>query len=356
MLTITELSNRRREARAPMQAMGVEYSPTPPPSIGARRIGGTLTAPAIALNTRATTLRFVPQANLTVLDPTWTTEIVANSHNNYVFDTLYGSDSKLRPLPQMAEGHEVSADGRVWRIRLREGLWFHDGTKVLAHDCDASLARWAKRDSFGQLLDRVVESWGGTADRTVEIKLTRPFPLMLEAIGKPETPAFVMPEHLARTDPNTTVTEMVGSGSYRFIAGEFNSGSRAVYEWFERYVSRGEAPDSTSGGKVAHFQRVEWVVIPDHATASAALATGEVDWWERPLTDLIPSLKQNPGVTVRIADPGGRVVMMRMNCLHKPFDNAKVRRAGRRHVAADDLPRSVSKGHGGCNETKGPLC
>ena len=38
----------------------------------------------------------------------------------------------------MAEGHEVSDDGRLWRIRLREALRFHDGKPVLAHDCAAS--------------------------------------------------------------------------------------------------------------------------------------------------------------------------------------------------------------------------
>ena len=37
-----------------------------------------------------------------------------------------------------------------------------------------------------------------------------------------------MPEHLAHTDPNTAVKEMVGSGPYRFIADEYNSGNRVI--------------------------------------------------------------------------------------------------------------------------------
>ena len=60
---------------------------------------------------------------------------------------------------------------------------------------------------------------------------------------------FVMPERLARTDPNRAVTEMVGSGPYRFVAGEYNSGSRVVYERFDGYVPRQEPPVWTSGGK-----------------------------------------------------------------------------------------------------------
>ena len=87
-----------------------------------------LAAPAIAQGT--STLRFVPQANLSALDPIWTTATVTGNHGYYVYDTLYSADSKLRPQPQMAEGHEVSDDGRTWRIRLRDGLRFHDGTPV----------------------------------------------------------------------------------------------------------------------------------------------------------------------------------------------------------------------------------
>jgi peptide/nickel transport system substrate-binding protein len=300
-----------------------------------------LAAPAVAQNTRAATLRFCPQANLTVLDPVWTTATVTNGHGNYVFDTLYGSDSKLRAQPQMAEGHEVSPDGRIWRIKLREGLFFHDGTPVLARDAAASLARWAKRDAFGQLLDRVVDSWGTADDRTIELKLKRPFPLLLDAIAKVEGPPFVMPERLAKTDPNTAVKEMIGSGPYRFIAAEYNSGSKVVYERFDNYTPRSEAPDWISGGKIAHYKRIEWIVIPDNATAAAALGNGEIDWWERPMVDLIPQLKRNPNVTVQVADPAGRLALMRMNHLHKPFDNLKVRRALMAAVQQEDYMRAA---------------
>jgi peptide/nickel transport system substrate-binding protein len=101
-----------------------------------------LAAPAIAQPAKTATLRLIPQSNLTVLDPIWTTATVTGNHGYHVFDTLYSADSHLQPQPQMAAGHEVSDDGRVWRIHLREGLKFHDGTPVRSLDCAASLARW----------------------------------------------------------------------------------------------------------------------------------------------------------------------------------------------------------------------
>jgi peptide/nickel transport system substrate-binding protein len=62
-----------------------------------------LAGPAIGQNMRARTLRFVPQANLTSLDPIWTTAAVTENHGWTVFDTLFGLTDDLRTQPQMAE-------------------------------------------------------------------------------------------------------------------------------------------------------------------------------------------------------------------------------------------------------------
>ena len=63
-----------------------------------------LAAPAIAQPAGSRTLIFVPQANLTSLDPVWTTATVTRNFAYLVYDTLYGIDDKLQPQPQMAAG------------------------------------------------------------------------------------------------------------------------------------------------------------------------------------------------------------------------------------------------------------
>jgi peptide/nickel transport system substrate-binding protein len=98
-----------------------------------------LAAPAVAQDRRSHTLRFVPETNLSVLDPVFTTDPMATVHGYYVFDTFYAVDGGLVSQPQMASGHDVSDDGRTWRIFLRDGLTFHDGTPVRAVDCITSL-------------------------------------------------------------------------------------------------------------------------------------------------------------------------------------------------------------------------
>ena len=160
-----------------------------------------LSTPAIAQDQRAKTLRFVPRAGLGSLDPVQANSFSVGTHGHYVFDALYAAGPDLRPRPQMAAGHEVSDDGRTWRLFLRDGLTFHDGTPVRAIDCATSLRRWCHAQSpFGQQLAKVVETWGARDDRTIELKLTQPFPLLLEAITGPAFYiAAIMPERLAKT-------------------------------------------------------------------------------------------------------------------------------------------------------------
>ena len=300
-----------------------------------------LAAPALGQNSRASTLRFVPQANLTALDPIWTTATVTGNHGYYVFDTLYSLDSQLRPQPQMAEGHTLSDDGKLWRITLRPGLKFHDGEPVRARDCVASLQRWVVRDPFGQLVARVAEEWRVVDDRSFEIRLKRPFPLLTSALGKTDGCAFIMPERLAKTEATKQVPEMIGSGPYRFLANEFNSGSRVAYEKFADYVPRQEAPDFATGAKVAHFQRIEWQIIPDAATAAGALMNGEIDWWERPQVDLQPMLARNRDIRREVLDKAGRLALARLNCLQEPFKDVRIRRAVLASVIQENYMRAA---------------
>lgn len=304
-----------------------------------------LPLPAIAQPSRASTLRFVPESNLVVLDPILNVGTSTQDHAATIYDTLYGVDSRMTPKPQMAAGHTVSDDGRTWLFTLREGLTFHDNTPVRGIDCATSMARWAKRDPFGILMSPLVEAWDAPDDRTMRVRLTKPFPQLLDAIARPAT-AFqaIMPERLARTSVGTAVSAQVGSGPFRFKDDEFVAGSRVVYERFDRYVPRPEPADYTSGGKVAHFSRLEWQVIPDVATSTAALQNGEVDWIEIVSSDMLPMLAGSSGVQVQLQDPGGRMSFLRLNTLVPPFDNPAIRRAVLLAVTQGDFLDSVDGG------------
>ncbi|UFN50261.1 ABC transporter substrate-binding protein [Roseomonas sp. OT10] len=306
--------------------------------LGAVLAAPALAAPRLAASQGPRVLRFVPQADLAVLDPVFTTAAVTTCHANMVFDSLYGLDTAFRPQPQMVEGHTVEDDGLTWTMTLREGLRFHDGEPVRAKDAVASVRRWGARDMYGQEVIARSHEIAALDDRRLRFRLRQPFPNLPAALGKNGASiCVVMPERLAATEPTKQVTEMVGSGPYRFLAEERMAGARAAYARFEGYLPRpGGAPDRLAGPKVAHFDRVEWSIIPDQATAAAALMAGEVDWLETTSNDLQPMLKRHRALTVRLCEDLFGCIL-RFNWLQPPFDKPAIRRALLGAISQEDF-------------------
>jgi peptide/nickel transport system substrate-binding protein len=290
----------------------------------------------------ASTLKFVPYADLALLDPL-VSAFVTRNHVMMVFDTLFALDANGEAQPQMLAGYTVEDGGKTWKLTLRDGLVFHDGSKVLARDVVASLRRWAVKDAFGQALMDATDELSAPTDKLVQFRLNRAFPLLPQALGKPTNPmAVVMPERLANTPPGTLLNEMVGSGPYRFLPDQRVSGARNVYAKFDGYVPRDGAASFCAGPRVAHFDRVEWLTMPDPATQAAALRRGEVDWVEQPVMDLVPSLRKDANLKVEVVETTGLIGVLRFNQLFPPFDNPAIRRAALKAVNQTDFMAAVA--------------
>ena len=274
------------------------------------------------------TLRMIPHASLKNTDPIWTTAYITRNHGYMVYDTLFAVDNDLRPQPQMVEKYTLSNDGLTYTFTLRSGMKWHDGASVTAADAVASLKRWSKRDGMGQKLFEFIADLRADNDRTFTMKLKERYGLVLDSIGKisSNTP-FMMPERLAKTDAFTQITEIVGSGPFKFVKEEYDPGAKVVYVKNNDYKPRGDPPSMAAGGKVAKVDRVEWIYIPDPATAMAALTSGEVDYYERPPVDLVPQMAKDPNIVVEVVDPLGTQGWLRPNHLHPPFNNPKARQA-----------------------------
>jgi peptide/nickel transport system substrate-binding protein len=284
-------------------------------------------APALAKGDQQV-LRVVPISNLSSIDPVISTAQPVRNHGYQVYDTLFGMDTNFDVKPQMAESFEVSSDRKTWTIKLRPGLKFHDGEAVLAKDCVASIRRWGQRDSLGQTLLQQTDELSSLDDGRLQFRLKSPFSLVAHALGKIGGPGpFIMPERIAKADVSTPIREVVGSGPYRFVADEWNPGNLAVYAKFDGYVPRNELANGTTGGKMVYVDRLEWRIIADGATATAAVQRGEVDWYQSPDLTLLPLLKQDPAINLAPFDDLGYITVIRFNQLQPPFNNIKMRKA-----------------------------
>ena len=305
-----------------------------------------LPRPALASDA-ARTLVFVPQAPLTSIDPVWTSAQVTRNFGMLVFETLYGRDAAMPPQPQMLAGENIADAGRRRTMTLRDGLRFHDGERVLASDCVASLRRWMRRDPVGATIAARVDALEAPDDRTILWRLNKPLPHLPKALSKFQTAAVMMPVRLAATDPFKQIPEAIGSGPFRFLAKEQVIGSFASFERVDGYKPRDEPPSFTAGGHRALLQRIEWHMIPDAATATNALLTGEVDWIEQPVPDLMPMLRRAPNVVTERLDDFGFISQLRPNHLNPPTSNVLFRRAMMAAIDQREVMQAVAGGDPG---------
>ncbi len=305
----------------------------------------TLAAPPQVRAQSATTLRFIPYADLALLDPA-TSAFVTRNHVLMVFDTLFAMNADGVAQPQMLAGSTTEDEGLRWTLTLRDGLLFHDGTPVLARDAVASIRRWWVNDAFGQALAAATADLSAPDDRTILFRLKRRFHLLPDALAHPtNTMAAIMPERLARTPATTRLTEMVGSGPFRYLPAERVPGARNHYARFDGYVPRPGTASFCAGPRIAHFDRVEWITTPDPATQVSALKAGEVDFVEQPLMDLVPSIQATRGLKAEVIETKGLIGYLRFNQTFAPFDNPAIRRVLLKAVNQKEFMEAVVGGN-----------
>jgi peptide/nickel transport system substrate-binding protein len=280
-------------------------------------------APSVPAQKKGGTLRFVPHAELRVLDPLATTAQVTRNHALMVYDTLFGSDANLAVKPQMVEKFAHDASARRWSFTLRDGLTFHDGRPVTAEDVVESLRRWSRHDALGRLLAAHTTALTVVDRKTLTLELTQPFGPVLEALGR----AFVFPARIAAAPDTAPLKEPIGSGPFKFVSDEWQPGHEVVYVRNAAYKPRADRTSGSAGGKIVRLDRVVWRSLPDHAAALAALEAGDVDWWEAPPLELLARIEANAALVTFISDSRGTQGWVRPNHKHPPFDNRKARQA-----------------------------
>jgi peptide/nickel transport system substrate-binding protein len=288
------------------------------------------------------TLRVVMHSDLKIVDPIWTTAYMSRNYGYMVYDTLFAMDADLNIKPQMVDTFSISDDKLTYTMKLRSGLRFHDGAEVTADDVIASIQRWGKKDSMGQKLMEFTSGMKAEGKDTVILSLKKPFGLALMALAKPSSNVpFIMPKAVAETPADKQISVYVGSGPFIFNAKEWKPGDTVVFDKNAAYQPRTEKSSWAAGAKKVLVDRVEWVSMPDQQTAANALIAGEIDYIESPATDLLPILEEEKEISIVNLNPLGLQYMFRLNHLHPPFDNVKIRRAALASINQEDFLKAA---------------
>src|ERR1700747_1966775 len=141
----------------------------------------SVAAPYVHAQKKGGTLKFVPHADLKILDPVWTTAYITRNHGYMIYDMLFAPDASIHMQPQMVDKFTASGDKRKWSFTLRDGLKWHDGQPVTAEDCVASLRRWGTRSALGRRIFAITASLEPTDAKTFVLTLKEPSGLVIDA-------------------------------------------------------------------------------------------------------------------------------------------------------------------------------
>ena len=254
-------------------------------------------------------------SSFTTLDPYQATDLLSRSVSKSFYEGLYGFDKDLKPVPQLAESHEVSADGLTWTFRLREGVKFHDGTLFDAEAVKLNFERvlnpenHLSRRSLFKFIDKVEV----VDPRTVRFRLSSPMPSFLQRLAN-GTGQMICPKTLATMDGRGIAFNPCGTGPYRMK--EYNPSERLV-------VVRN--PDYRIPG-LPKLDSITWLPVAENATRAAMLRTGEADFIHPMPAEQVKELKADPNLNIHVV-PSIMMRYLSINCAHKPFDDVRVRQA-----------------------------
>jgi len=176
-----------------------------------------------------------------------------------IYDGLTRLDETLTPQMELAEAIETG-DAKVWTIKLRSGVAFHDGSPFTADDVVFSLKRHADPaiGSTAKALASQFESIEKAGANEVKVTLKAPNADLPTLLG---TPAF-------RIVKNGTTDFSKGIGTGPFTMQLFKPGERSICDANKNYWRQGAGP---------YIDGFELFAIQDESARVNALLSGDVD-------------------------------------------------------------------------------
>lgn len=274
----------------------------------------------------------------------------------HVLEGLVAYDEQGRPRPMLADSVAVSPDGRTYRFRLRDGVRFHNGAPLTAHEVVWSWRRYMDpatrwvclRDFDGTAGPRLV-AVEATGPMEVTFRLDAPQPLFLAKMAALQCGQSAI-LHPASLDATGQWRAPVATGPYRLA--QWVRGERVDLAAFRGYARRPGAPDGFGGGKDAFAPMLRFMVIRDGAARLAALVKGQIAVMPEASSAELQSARRY--ATLRVATAPGGVVNAILLRPTGVLADPRVRRALALSIDRTELTDLATAGTGSPNASLTP--
>ena len=238
---------------------GLTAALAPLPLAAQPRRGGTVT---VAIN----------QAPPSI-DAQLTSASAARDITLHLYETLYARDENGAPVPDLAQGVTISADGLGYVFALRPGVRFHNGGTMGSADVVASIERYRKLGASANLLN-AVDSVQATGPLEVTVKLSRVQSTFIDNLSSPRAPIAIYPAEEASKP--AAEFKFIGTGPFKFV--EYAPDSHVTLARFDDYTANPNyrKRDGFAGRKEVFIDTAVFRFMPEAGSRLAALQTGQV--------------------------------------------------------------------------------
>ena len=247
----------------------------------------------------------------TTLDMMVTTAADTREPGKHVFETLFTPDASGAPTPLLVEAYEWNEDNTLLHLVLRQGILFHNGDEMTSSDVVASINRWGEHSGNGKLVFESVASVTAVDEYAVDIAFTAVYPPTLRLLAEEQNGCIIVPAEIAERYGGEPIApqDYIGTGPY-----EFNEWIPTVHislVRFDGYTPLDGPADGMGGARIAYFDEIQFIPVPEAATRLAGLEVGEFDFLTRISPDDFPLVERMSNArTLTYAEPGYNLIIL----------------------------------------------